>query len=340
MTGHGVKLGQENKEILKRGILKMSALKGLPVPSRLTVGKGEPGPKRILHTAEEAGIWDEFLGMPLPELLESLGQKKPQNLIARCFDDDPFACASQAVLREMPDKVADGLALAAKACGISKTLIAAASHKELRIYKSHGIPQPAVAAGDRTPADFFLLRRLSQNGETAAFIGAQACAALSDAIRLGEPQSHIVVTVSGDAVAKRANVRVRIGTHLSALLQFCGAQSRAGFLCVGPALTGRTVRSRAIPISAATRCVTVMKKAPRRPTLACVRCGLCERVCPVGIIPWLVHRELEAKTPEPLLLFHVDNCIGCRVCSAVCPSGIGLEEEVRRAALMKGGHDA
>ncbi|WP_416201332.1 MAG: hypothetical protein ACFWUD_04335 [Thermocaproicibacter melissae] len=340
MTGHGVKLGQENNEILKRGILTMPAPKGLPEPSRLTVGRGEPGPRRILRAAEEAGICDEFRGMPLRELLESLAESKPQVLVARCFDDDPFACASQAVLREMPDKVADGLALAAKACGVPKTRIAAASRKELRIYKSHGIPQPAVAAGDSTPADFFLLRRLSRGGETAAFIGAQACAALSDAIRLGEPQSHTVVTVSGDAVGKRANVRVRIGTHLSALLEFCQAPSRAGFLCIGPALTGRAVRSRGIPISATTRCVTVMKKAPKQSTFACVRCGRCEKVCPVGIIPWLVHRELEANTPEPLLLFHVDNCIGCRVCSAVCPSGIHLEEEVRSAARMKGGHDA
>jgi electron transport complex protein RnfC len=340
MTGHGLKLGQENSEILKRGILTMPAPKGLPEPSRLTVGKGEPNSRRILRAAEEAGICDEFRGIPLRELLESLAEKKPQVLVARCFDDDPFACASQAVLREMPDKIADGLALAAKACGVPKTRIAAASRKELRIFKSHGIPQSAVAAGDRTPADFFLLRRLSRSGETAAFLGAQACAALSDAVRLGEPQSHTVVTVSGDAVEKRANVRVRIGTRLSALLEFCRAQTRAGFLCVGPALTGHTVRSRGIPVSAVTRCVTVMKKAPEQPTFACVRCGRCEKVCPVGIVPWLVHRELEADTPDPLLLFHAEDCIGCRVCSAVCPSGIGLVEEVRRAAGMKGGHDA
>lgn len=340
MTGHGVKLEQDNKEILKRGILTMPAPKDLPEPSGFTVGKGEPGSRRILRAAEEAGIYDEFCGTPLRELLESLAEKKPQVLVARCFDDDPFACASQAVLRELPEKVADGLALAAKACGAAETLVAAASHTELRVYKSHGIPQPAAAAGNRTPADFFLLRQLGLGGKTAAFLGAQTCAALSDAVRHGKPQADTVVTVSGDAVAKCANVRVRIGTPLSSLLEFCGAQSRAEFICVGPALTGHTVRSLGLPVSAATRCVTVMKKAPKQPTFACVRCGRCEKACPVGIVPWLVHRELEADTPEPLLLFHVGDCIGCRVCSAVCPSGIGLEEEVRRAALMKGGHDA
>jgi electron transport complex protein RnfC len=317
----------------------MPAPENLPEPSRFAVGKGEPGPKRILRAASQASVCDEFRGMPLRELLESLAETKPQVLVARCFDD-PFACASQAVLRELPEKVTDGLALAAKACGVPKTLIAAASRKELRAYKSHGIPQPAIAAGDRTPADYFLLRKLTRGGETAAFIGAQACAALSDAVRNGEPQSDTVVTVTGDAVAKCANIRVRIGTSLSDLLKFCGAQTRAEFVCVGSALNGHTVRSLKLPVSAATRCVTVMKKAPKQPTFACVRCGRCERSCPVGIVPWLVHRELETETPEPILFFHVDDCIGCRVCSAVCPSGIQLEEEVRRAALMKGGHDA
>ncbi|HEX3000253.1 MAG TPA: 4Fe-4S dicluster domain-containing protein [Armatimonadota bacterium] len=340
MTGRGVKLEQNNKEILKRGILAMPAPEGLPEPSGFSVGKGEPGSRRILRAAEDGGIYDEFCGTPLRELLESLSEKKPQVLVARCFDDDPYACASQAVLRELPEKVTDGLALAAKACGATETLVTAASRSELHLFKSHKIAQPAAAAGTRTPVDFFLLRQLGRSGKTAAILGAQACAALSDAVRYGKPQAETVVTVFGDAMEKCANFRVHIGAPLSSLLEFCGAQPRAEFVSVGSALTGYTVRSLNLPVSASTRCVTVMKKAPKQPTFACMRCGRCEQTCPVGIIPWLVHRELEADTPEPLLLFHVGDCIGCRVCSAVCPSGIGLEEEVRRAALMKGGHDA
>ena len=83
----------------------------------------------------------------------------------------------------------------------------------------------------------------------------------------------------------------------------------------------------------------MLKKPPLRPEFACVRCGRCAKACPAGVVPWLVHRELESAVPEPLLLFHVGDCIGCRACSAVCPSGIDLAGEVRRAALIKeGGH--
>lgn len=341
MAGRGVKLeqDQEKKAILKRGIVDMPAPEGFSVPLRFERVRGEPDPKRILRAADAAGVRSETDGTPLREFLKSLAEQKTQLLVARCYDDDPFAAGAQAVLRESPEKVADGLALAAKACGAEETLIAAASRAEKRHLSSRGLPAAAVVAGSRSPADFFLLRRLRRGGKTAALIGAQACAALSDAVREGTPQTETVVTVTGNAAGKPGNYRVYIGTPLSALLKFCEADARAQFVAVGSALAGHSLRDLSMPVGFCTHCVTVLKKPPLRPEFACVRCGRCAKACPSGVVPWLVHRELESAVPEPLLLFHVGDCIGCRACSAVCPSGIDLAGEVRRAALIKeGGH--
>lgn len=337
MIPHGVRLEQNKSAILKRGICDVPGPEGLPAPASFAPVRREADPRRILAAAEAAGICDETDGASLREKLETLAKRKTDLLVAFCFDDDPFSACEQAVLRADPEKIADGLALAAKACRAKETLIAAASRREIRRMVSQGVKTPAVTAGERYPAEFFLLRRLRRRGKETAFLGAQACAALSDAVRKGLPQSKTVVTVAGDGAAECGNFRVRIGMTLEAVLNAAGADSRSQFVAVGPAMTGRSIRDLTMPVTAATRCVTVMKKGPRHRTFPCVRCGRCAGVCPVGIVPWLVHRELESGSPEPLLLFHVGECIGCRACDAVCPSDIELAEEVKRAAALKEG---
>lgn len=337
MLPHGVKLEQNKRAILRRGILEAPVPEDFPVTPSFAPARQEPAPKGILAAAEEAGICDETDGELLRDKLEKLAKRKTKLLAALCFDDDPAAAGEEAFLQENAEKIADGLALAAKACRAGETVIAAASRKEARWAAEKCSGVRTVSAGKRYPAAYFLLRKLRGSGKTAAFLGAQACAALSDAVREGLPQRETVVTVTGGGAAKPGNYRVRIGVPLSSVLKAAGAAGPRQFVAVGPAMTGRNVRGSKMPVTASTRCVTVTEKAPKIRVFPCVRCGRCAETCPVGVVPWLIHREMEGKNPEPLLLFHVGDCVGCRACDVVCPSGIGLAEEVKRAAALKEG---
>lgn len=335
MFAHGVRLEEDKRAALKNGIAVLPAPEDLPEPRSFRAPGGGAEPAAILAAARTAGIDDEFDGAPLAARLARLAEEQADLLAACCFDDDPFVCGAQAVLREDAAKVADGLLLAALACGAGETVVAAASRSELRALR--GLPKgvAAAAAGNRYPARVLLMRRLCRGGKRGAWIGAQACAALSDAVRRGVRQAETVVTASGGGVLRPANFRVRFGTPVGAVLRAAGLREGVRAVAVGSSLTGRTVTDLSLPVTAATRCVLAFPRLPAARAFPCVRCGRCARACPQGILPWLVLRELESGAPEPLRLFHAESCVGCAACDAVCPSGIALVAAVRRAAALK-----
>jgi Na+-transporting NADH:ubiquinone oxidoreductase subunit A len=66
----------------------------------------------------------------------------------------------------------------------------------------------------------------------------------------------------------------------------------------------------------------------------CVSCGLCADVCPAGILPALIHKQLYAGKYEEAQRLRVDLCVGCGLCSFVCPSKIDLRSELLRAVAV------
>lgn len=337
MIPHGVRLEPRRGVPLKNGIVRLPGPEPVSAPQTFAPLKKNAGPSRILAAAEKAGIVDESDGMPLGKKLSRLARRGPGLLIARCFDEDPCTSSARAVFREDAEKVAAGLKLAARACGVEEKRLAVASRGEARRLRGLRLGIPAVVAGRRYPAGILLMRKLCRNGGRAAFLGAQACAALADAAREGKPQSETVVTVAGDGVRRPVNCRVRIGTPVEKVLRLAKPEEDVRIAAVGSAVAGRTVRDLSLPVTAATRCVIALRDAPPERRYPCIRCGRCARACPAGVVPWLVYRELESGDPDPLLFFHAGDCAGCRACNAVCPSGIDLAAEVRRAAARKEG---
>ncbi len=61
----------------------------------------------------------------------------------------------------------------------------------------------------------------------------------------------------------------------------------------------------------------------------CIFCGYCEDVCPVGIIPHLIYRNVERKKIEDFLVsYKIFNCINCNLCTYVCPSKINVSSYI------------
>lgn len=65
----------------------------------------------------------------------------------------------------------------------------------------------------------------------------------------------------------------------------------------------------------------------------CVSCNYCEEVCPAGIMPHYIHKNLYKDLIDEVNEARVDLCVGCGLCSYVCPSKIELREQFREAII-------
>jgi len=74
--------------------------------------------------------------------------------------------------------------------------------------------------------------------------------------------------------------------------------------------------------------VTTALRGEHRP---CVSCGFCEEICPVGIMPYLIHKLIYQDELEEAERARADLCISCGLCSYVCPSKIELMGEILAA---------
>ncbi len=332
---HGVKLEQHKAESLKYPIQTLPVPETFPKPKHFAPPKGNFGSDAIIEAAESANIIDEFDGVPLCQKLKRMRRLKIRTVLACCIDEDPYTTSAMAVLRENTDAMIAGIILAARACGAKENKIVVETAREARKIKKINAQADLIAAGSRYPARALLKRKLQTGGKKTAYIGAQACIALTAAVDNGEVQSTTVVTVTGDGVETPCNLRVRIGMPLQSLFDFSGVSERTQLVITGSSVTGRAVTDLSLPVTAGTRCLLAMMKAPKHKAYTCVGCGRCSHACPRGIIPWRILQEMEREKPDPLKLLNAQKCIRCASCSIVCPSGIDLAGVVTRAAAIK-----
>lgn len=145
-----------------------------------------------------------------------------------------------------------------------------------------------------------------------------------EAVKLGKPMIKRYVTVSGQGIKTPKNLKVLIGTPLEDLFEFCGGfDGRPGKLSLGNPLDGMAQFSLDRPVLKDTRWLwaqpedQVVKERYR----ACINCGDCVDVCPVGLMPNFLGKFCEfGSFEEAASNYHLFTCIECGLCAYVCPS--------------------
>ena len=159
--------------------------------------------------------------------------------------------------------------------------------------------------------------------------------ALSDAIEKNIPLIERIVTVSGSSIKNPLNVRVRIGTPFSDVIEFCGGirEDVASILMGGPMMGIAQSDACAPVVKACSSILAFSKKEIHEPAeSACIRCGKCIDVCAMRLRPYMLSILSEQRKYQTALLdFDLLDCIECGCCSYVCPAKRNIVQYVRLA---------
>jgi heterodisulfide reductase subunit C len=79
--------------------------------------------------------------------------------------------------------------------------------------------------------------------------------------------------------------------------------------------------------------VEEVRMSDRFNAFACMNCGVCSVVCPLGIelLPRKLFRYVLLGLKDKVLANQdvIYSCLLCRMCEANCPAGVGIAENVR-----------
>ena len=310
-------------------------------------------PYDIQRTISEAGVVDmEGRGKPVSDMISSLrAASEPITLVVRCVFDDPWLAADYVLCRERAAAVAEGAAITARTCRVSRIIYAVSygekelGDKFLEIGDKWGVPISVVLVGSKYPQRYrreleLVLRSFGKKEGlelgSMLILGPAAMAAVYDAVKLRKPVLERYITVGGSAVRHPQVMKVRIGTRLGDVFAECGGfKGNPKRIAVGSPLLGRTVVNLDEPVTKTSYAVFALLEEyarngfDRRSEAGCISCGECRSVCPVGLDP----EELYKRTFLTENDFLPPACHGCGCCEVVCPSRLPLSSSIASLAL-------
>jgi electron transport complex protein RnfC len=156
--------------------------------------------------------------------------------------------------------------------------------------------------------------------------------AVYEAVQKNKPLIERIVTVTGKTVGKPSNFLVRIGTPVSELLDKAGSDiEKTGKVVSGGPMMGKALNSLEVPVVKGTSGLLLfdVEHSERINVKACIRCGRCVKVCPMGLEPILLAQYSEKSMWDNAEENLIMDCMECGSCHYTCPSGRPLLDYIR-----------
>lgn len=148
----------------------------------------------------------------------------------------------------------------------------------------------------------------------------------------GLPLTERIITITGDSIRSPKNLRVKIGTPVKDIIEFCGGFiNKPSKIILGGPMMGIAINSLDLPITKGTSGILCLSKIDDFPKSHCIRCGKCLNSCPMNLIPQKLNElALKDKLDEFEFLGGMD-CLECGCCTFSCPAKISIVNNIRNA---------
>jgi len=309
--------------------------------------------KRLIRDAGIVGLG----GAAFPTVVKlSPPKEKPiDTVILNGAECEPYLTADHRLMVESPQEIVNGLKLIMKALGVSKGYIGIEKNKPDAIEAMRTIvaSEPNIEVRGLTVkypqgAEKMLIKALTgrevpSKGGLPMDVGVVVqnvgtAFAIYEAVRYGKPLVERVLTVTGKGVREPKNMRVRIGMLLSELLEDCGGLLETAVkVIIGGPMMGFAQWSLDVPVVKGTSGILIQKEDEAslvEEYFACIRCGRCIDVCPMGLNPSMLSILSERGYYEEAKEYNLFDCFECGSCAFICPSKRPIVQFVRLAKSM------
>ena len=306
-------------------------------------------PEEIIQKVKDAGIVG-MGGATFPthvKLMVPQG-KKAEFLIINGVECEPYLTADHRLMLEKGDEIMVGIQLLMKALKVEKAIIGIENNKPdaiahmTQLAKSYsGISVQALQVKYPQGGEKQLIKALTNREVPSAKLPIEVgCVvqnvgtafAVYEAVEKNKPLVERVITVTGKAVRKPSNFKVRIGTPIKHLIHAAeGMPENTGKIIGGGPMMGKALFSEEVPVvKGSSGILLIPEDESHRPVESpCIRCSKCTQVCPMGLEPYLLSRYARIGRFEKVEEERVMDCIECGSCQYTCPANIPLLDYLR-----------
>ncbi len=280
--------------------------------------------------------------------------------ILNCSECEPYLTANHRLMLEKAPQIVEGARIVAKILDPRRILIAVDKSRKDAL---DALGQAAKAAefgaeiamvgswfpqGDEKQMIRTLTGLEVPSGGEALDVGAVVSNvgtvfAVYEAVALLKPVIEKALTVAGGAIRNPGNLKVRIGTPLTDLVEECG-----GFvempekIVIGGPMTGSAIFDLSTPVTKNTTGVLFLTSREIRNSRRtnCLRCGRCVEACPMGLDPTNLFKLIDHGAYGEAFGQGLKDCRECGCCAYVCPARIPLVQGLRvgkAVSLERGG---